>query len=156
VVATPATLVDVFATALDAVGAAPAPSSGRSLFAMAETPDADRIVFSEYHATGSREAMFMVQDRRYKYVRFITYPAQLFDREADPQDLRDVAADPAYATVVSRMEAALRAQLDPDEVDARAKRRQAEILAANGGWEVVMKRGDLPYSPPPGVPPNWS
>jgi len=156
VVATPANLVDVFATALDAVGAAPAPSSGRSLFAMAETPDADRIVFSEYHATGSREAMFMVQDRRYKYVRFITYPAQLFDREADPQELRDVAADPAYATVVSRMEAALRAQLDPDEVDARAKRRQAEILAANGGWEVVMKRGDLPYSPPPGVPPNWS
>ena len=35
-----------------------------------------------------------------------------------------------------------------------ATKRQAEILAANGGWEAVSKRGDLPYSPPPGVPPR--
>jgi choline-sulfatase len=89
-------------------------------------------------------------------VRYITYPAQLFDRQADPEELRDVAGDPAYAAVLRRMEEALRARLDPALVDARAKRRQAEILAANGGWAEVSKRGDLPYSPPPGVPPNWS
>jgi choline-sulfatase len=156
VVSTPASLVDVFATALDAVGADPQPSSGQSLFAMTDSPDADRSVFSEYHATASREGLFMVQDRRYKYVRYITYPAQLFDRQADPEELRDVAGDPAYAAVLRRMEEALRARLDPALVDARAKRRQAEILAANGGWAEVSKRGDLPYSPPPGVPPNWS
>lgn len=155
-VATPASLIDVFATVHDAVGIDPAPSSGTSLFRMIETPDADRLVFSEYHATGSREAAFMAQDKRYKYLRYVSYPAQLYDREADPEELRDVAGDPAYAPVLRRMEEALRARFDPAEVDARAKHRQAEILAANGGWDAVAKRGDLPYSPPPGVPANWS
>jgi choline-sulfatase len=50
----------------------------------------------------------------------------------------------------------LRARLDPAGIDARAKRRQAELIEANGGWAQLQKRGDLPYSPPPGVPANWS
>ncbi len=156
VVSTPASLIDVFATTLDAVGAAPLPSSGQSLFGMIDTPDAERVVFSEYHATGSREAIFMAQDRRYKYVRCVSFAPQLFDRQKDPEELRDVSTDPAYAPVLARMEAALITRLDPAEVDARAKHRQAEILAANGGWEAVLKRGDLPFSPPPGVTALWS
>jgi len=155
-VSTPVSLIDVFATTLDAVGAAPQPSSGQSLFGMIDTPDAERLVYSEYHATGSREAIFMAQDRRYKYVRCVSFAPQLFDRQSDPEELRDVAADAAYAPVLARMEAALRSRLDPAEVDARAKRRQAENLAANGGWEAVLKRGDLPFSPPPGVTALWS
>jgi choline-sulfatase len=156
VVTTPTNLVDVFATALDAVGAAPAPSSGLSLFDIANAPDQDRIVLSEYHAAGSHEAIFMLQDARYKYVRCISYPTQLFDRLNDPEELRDVAADPAYAPVIKRMEEALRTRLDPAEVDLRAKQRQAEVLAAAGGWDFAWKRGDLPFSPPPGVAASWS
>jgi choline-sulfatase len=41
---------------------------------------------------------------------------------------------------------------DPAEVDARAKRRQAELLEENGGRDVVIKRGDLGFTPPPGYP----
>ncbi|MFM8547455.1 MAG: sulfatase, partial [Betaproteobacteria bacterium] len=81
---------------------------------------------------------------------------QLYDRHNDPEELVDIAGDPAYAPVIRRMEQGLRQWLDPAEVDARAKRRQADMLAANGGWETVMRRGDLPYSPPPGVAPNWN
>jgi choline-sulfatase len=40
--------------------------------------------------------------------------------------------------------------LDPEEVDRRAKRRQAELVAANGGREAVIRRGSFAYSPPPG------
>ena len=156
VVTTPTSLADVFATALDAVGAAPAPSSGESLFNLANAPDADRMVFAEYHATASREAIFMVQDARYKYVRCVTYPAQLFDRAEDPEELRDVSGDSAYAPVIRRMEEALLARLDPVALDARVKQRQAEVLAAAGGWEFAWKRGDLPFSPPPGVAASWS
>ena len=123
---------------------------------MLDTPDAERTVFSEYHASGSSSAFFMVQDSRYKYVHCATYASQLFDRKEDPEELRDVSSEAAYGPVRKRMETALRERLDPLDVDARAKRRQAKILAANGGWEEVLKRGDLPYSPPPGVPPNWS
>ena len=47
------------------------------------------------------------------------------------------------------------ALLDPEEVDARAKRRQAALLAANGGREAVIARGDLGFSVPPGVAPMF-
>ena len=155
-VTTPASLVDVFATTLDAVGSAPAESSGTSLFGLAAAPDADRTVFAEYHAAASREGIFMVQDARYKYVHCVSYPAQLFDRHSDPEELRDISSDAAYAPVKKRMEHALRARLDPVALDARVKRRQAEVLAAAGGWDFAIKRGDLPFSPPPGVAASWS
>jgi choline-sulfatase len=35
------------------------------------------------------------------------------------------------------------------------KARQAAILAENGGREAVLARGDLPFSPPPGVRALW-
>jgi len=41
---------------------------------------------------------------------------------------------------------------DPADVDARAKKRQAELLEQNGGREAVIKRGDLGFTPPPGHP----
>jgi choline-sulfatase len=56
------------------------------------------------------------------------------------------------------MEALLLARLgrSPAAVDSAVKARQAAILAENGGREAVMARGDLPYSPPPGVRAAWS
>jgi choline-sulfatase len=54
------------------------------------------------------------------------------------------------------MEARLRAMVDPAAVDRLVKTRQATILEANGGRDAVLRRGDLPYSPPPGVRPAWS
>ena len=41
--------------------------------------------------------------------------------------------------------------LDPHDVNERAKRRQAKLLAKNGGRDAVIARGDLVFSPPPGV-----
>jgi choline-sulfatase len=40
---------------------------------------------------------------------------------------------------------------DPGEVDARARRRQSELLELHGGREAVIERGDLGFTPPPGV-----
>ena len=45
----------------------------------------------------------------------------------------------------------LRAMLDPEQVDARAKRRQAELLAQFGGREAALARGDLGFTPAPGT-----
>jgi choline-sulfatase len=157
--ATPVSLTDVFATVLDAVGCAEAPPPGSSsLFDIARGAEAGRCVVSEYHASGSREAAYMLREGRWKYVRYVTYPAQLFDLEADPEELADLAGDPAHAATLARIEAALREELgeDPAVLDAGVKARQAAILAANGGREAVLARGDLPFSPPPGVRPAWS
>jgi choline-sulfatase len=156
---TPVSLTDCYATVLDAVGRGePPPTGSHSLFDIARGAAAERGVLSEYHATGSLEAGFMLREGRWKYVRYVTYPAQLFDLAADPEELTDLAADPAHAATVARLDAALRAMLgaDPAAVDARVKARQAELLALNGGKEVVLARGDIPFSPPPGVKPAWS
>ncbi len=156
---TPVSLTDAFATVLDAVGCAEAPPAGSaSLLRIAGGAEADRAVFSEYHASGSREAALMLRKGRWKYVRYPTYPTQLFDLEGDPEELTDRAADPACAGVVAEMEALLAARLGtpPAALDAQVKARQRAILEANGGREAVLARGDLPFSPPPGVRPAWS
>jgi len=43
-----------------------------------------------------------------------------------------------------------------DPVAAAAKRRQAEQLVVHGGREAVIARGDLGFSPPPGVAADFS
>ena len=37
------------------------------------------------------------------------------------------------------------------EVDRRARKRQAELIEANGGREAVIKRGDFGFTPAPGT-----
>ena len=50
--------------------------------------------------------------------------------------------------------AALKSQLDDNSLDARAKRRQAELLARFGGRQAALARGDLNYTPAPGQAPD--
>jgi choline-sulfatase len=54
------------------------------------------------------------------------------------------------------MELELRRFCDPGEVDRRAKRRQAELLARYGGREAALARGDLNYTPAPGAAPDMN
>ncbi|MCP5368850.1 MAG: sulfatase-like hydrolase/transferase [Hyphomicrobiales bacterium] len=155
----PASHVDVYQTVLDGLGlASPAAGDGgrggrhgTSLFALAEAPETDRTVLCEYHGMGSTAGVFMCRDRRYKYVHYVDHPPQLFDLEADPDETRDLGSDPAFAPVRDRLHARLLDFCDPDEVDRRAKARQAALLQAAGGREAVIARGDLGFSPPPGI-----
>jgi len=156
----PVTHVDIYPTVLDAVAIAPNAEEraypGRSLAALATADDRDRVAFSEYHGMGSTTGVFMVRGARYKYVHYAAYPPQLFDLEADPEELVDLAADPRHRDVLADCRARLETICDPAAVDARAKRRQAELLARNGGREAVIARGDLGFSPPPGIAADFS
>ena len=73
--------------------------------------------------------------------------------EADPDELCDLAEDPAYATVLAELEAELRTLLDPEAVDARAKADQREKIEEFGGREAVLARGTFTNSPAPGETP---
>jgi choline-sulfatase len=105
---------------------------------------------------GSTTGVFMVRGARYKYVHYVAYPPQLFDLEADPEELVDLASDPNHRGVLADCRARLETICNPAAVDARAKRRQAELLALNGGREAVIARGDLGFSPPPGIAADFS
>jgi choline-sulfatase len=84
-------------------------------------------------------------------VHYAKYGPQLFDLEKDPDETTDLAEDPMQAKVLEQCRSKLYAICDPQEVDRRARKRQAEILAANGGREAVIKRGDFGFTPAPGT-----
>jgi choline-sulfatase len=155
VVDTPTSHVDVYPFILEAVGAVEqglmAGFPGVSLNALVAGVKPERNVLVEYHGMGSTTGAFMIRHQQYKYVFYVNYPPQLFDLKADPEELTDLAADPAYAEVLKECHQHLTVMCDPVEVDARVKLRQGELLAANGGRDAVIARGDLGYSPPPGA-----
>ena len=109
-------------------------------------------MLSEYHASSSRAGEYMIRHGKWKYVYFVRYPdqPQLFDLESDPEELRDLGTDKASQAVRRECHERLLKILDPEEVDRRAKRRQADLVAAHGGREAVIRRGSFAYSPPPG------
>ncbi len=144
----PVSHVEVYPTVMEGAGAAAPEAAGVSLLGKA----VDRVVLSEYHASSSRAGEYMIRYGKWKYVYFVRYPdrPQLFDLEKDPEELNDLGANPAFSTQVHFLHEKLAGLLDPLEVDARAKRRQADLVAANGGREAVIRRGSFAYSPPPG------
>jgi len=147
--------VDCYRFILDAAGIAePAGDVAEPRYSLGDLATGlrpERTVLSEYHGMGSTTGAFMIRHGRFKYVHYVDYPPQLFDLATDPEELDDLAGQRGYAGVVAQCERRLRAVCDPEEVDRRAKRRQAELLARNGGRAAVIERGDLGYSPPPGV-----
>lgn len=150
----PVSLVDIFPTVLESVGAQARPEDsvkpGISLYDYIEgNGDPDRVIFSEYHTVGTHDAIFMVRWRRYKLVYYVGDRPQLFDLEADPNELNDLAENPAYETVVETMIAKLREICDPEKVNAEAKKDQAELLEAHGGLEAAMKNRIVSCSPVP-------
>jgi choline-sulfatase len=144
----PVSHVDVYPTVMQCLGEQAPEASGVSL--LGKLPE--RSILSEYHASSSRAGEYMVRHGKWKYVYFVRYPdqPQLFDLETDPQELQDLGTDRAFHGARKECHERLLAMLDPEEIDRRAKRRQAELVAANGGREAVLRRGSFAYSPPPG------
>ena len=122
-----------------------------SLFELAAGAEPERTLLCEYHGMGSTTGAFMIREGQYKYVHYVGYPPQLFDLAADPEEEVDLGTDPAHEAIRAICEVKLRSICDPEDVNRRAKARQAEQLARHGGRAAVIERGDLGYSPPPGV-----
>ena len=152
VCATPVTLCDASAAILDAVGASEAISElglpGASLLDLANQPSQNRTVLSEFHTYGP-DAFYMLRTLRHKYVYYVGAPPQLFDLEADPEELTDLGTDPARASLRAAFEARLRAILAPELVDQQAKADQARTAEHYGGFEMLRRREKMAFTPPP-------
>ena len=146
VVECPTSLVDLAPTIMAGTGVerstAAADLPGTDLWSMAsgEVP-ADRTVFSEYHATGSTSATYMLRDRRWKYVHFVRHDPQLFDMQSDPHELTNLAALPTHRQRVAEFQRRLAAICDPDATDAAAKTDQQRRIDANGGEAAILAAG---------------
>ncbi len=141
--ATPASLVDAYQSILQGAGVADPDADalpGRSWFDLAaRADDPERIAFSEYHAARSPSASYMIRQGRHKYIHYVGYEAELFDLDADPEELNDLAGDAAHGDQLRRFEATLRAMLDPEAVDRRANAAQKALIESRGGPDAVME-----------------
>jgi choline-sulfatase len=156
----PVSLVDAFPTIIAGAGLAPHPDDrelpGASLFDIVRGVAPRRTILSEYHAAGAATGAFMIRKGPFKYVYYAGMPPQLFDLDADPQEARDLAAEPGYRGLLAQCEWELRRVVDPDAADALAKADQAARIAAFGGREAILARGSFGYSPTPGTKPVYN
>jgi len=79
------------------------PIDGTSLLELASGnavghPD---TVFGEYMAEGTFNPAFMIRRGKHKYVTCAGDPPQLYDVTADPRELKNLAGDPAHASITA-------------------------------------------------------
>jgi choline-sulfatase len=112
-----------------------------------ETP---RVGFAEFHASASRAGGFLWRDGADKLIYHVGMASQLYDLEADPIEAHDRVAEGTADGRDRDLESALRAFVDPEAVDARAKADQRAQAERHGGTEAIAKQGTIVYTPPPG------
>ncbi len=147
---TPVTLCDVSATILDAVGVRDVVLPGASLLRLANAPAEDRAALSEFHTYGP-DAFYMLRTLTHKYVHYVGAPPQLFDLDADPEELNDLGTANSAAETRATLEARLRTLVDPEAADRDAKADQAAMIDAYGGEAVLRAKSPAAFTPPPGT-----
>ncbi len=157
---TPVNLLDLYPFIMDCAGERDSSSvtpehPGGDLTRIMANTEKERSVFSEYHGMGSRTGAYMIRKGRHKLVYYVDYPAQLFDLADDPEELNDIAADLNAQPILEELKVELLKICDPVATDRAAKAKQASLLAQSGGKERVIERGDLGFSVPPGVAPQF-
>jgi len=114
-----------------------------------KTGAADRLVFSEYHAAGAVSGAFMIRKGQWKYIYYVGFEPELFDLDADPQELTNVATDVAYTSVLAELHDALFEICDPIATDQQAHQDQADLINACGGRDKALSLGASAATPPP-------
>jgi len=148
--------VDLFPTIVEAMGCGLAAEDldlpGRSLWPGINGAKEHRIVFAEFHAQSSKTGSYLLRDGSDKLIYHVDMPNQLFDLSTDPLETDDLVRAGEGGEKASALEAKLRALLDPEAVDARAKADQLAHAERHGGVDAVRERGSITYTPVPGDP----
>jgi len=151
-VSDPVNLVDWFPTVCDYMNV-PAPEGldGQSLRPLMEQGvpgDHQDFAFSEYHAHGIPNGMFMIRWRQYKYVYFCYDKPQLFDLSKDPAEdhslLETAPCDPDVMIAAEECHKRLLSVCNPYAVDARAKEFQHRMKRELGITEYNTDMGTCP------------
>ncbi len=146
---TPVSLLDVSAT-IPAHFGLDFTCDGRDLAQIAREPDdLDRAILSQYHAAGAVSGAFMLRRGRWKLNWYVGFAPELFDLVADPEELTDLASDPAYAETLAALEHEMRVLVDPEAADAQAFADQDALIEFHGGRERALTLGAPAATPPP-------
>jgi choline-sulfatase len=111
-------LVSLMATLLDLCGIdVPSGLDGPSLEPLLREPDraSDQPVFAEF-ALRSRNARYMIRRGDWKYTFWVNDMAELYNMASDPDEMNNLALDPAHKAKAEEMKAELFAWHRPQEL----------------------------------------
>ena len=126
------------------------PLEGRDLTAFLETGTSapERTVYAEYLAEAALAPILMIRRGRHKFVYSVADPPLLFDLEADPRELDNLASRPEYEGIVSGFIAEVAAKWNESDLSQQiilSQRRRRLILEAHAkGLTVCWNHDEKP------------
>ena len=107
-----------------------------------------RTIFAEYLAEAALAPIYMVRRGRYKFIYSSRDPALLFDLDADPNELRNLADEKAHAETLKAFMREVEAKWDDADITARvldSQRRRRFVKEANrNGTAPRWNHGEAP------------
>ena len=117
-------------------------TDGESLVSLAKGEDRAAPVAIEYAAEASYAPLVSLRYGKWKYNRCALDPDQLFDLEADPHELQNLADDPAHAGTLQTLRAKSEARWDLARFDADVRASQARRWVV---YEALRQGGYYPW-----------
>ena len=125
----PVSTIDVCPTLCDIAGVSMGEvepwTVGESLLPVAAGQGRQQPVRMEYCAEASYAPLVAIREGKWKYIRCALDPDQLFDLEADPHEMTNLASDPAYDEVLTKFRQDSDARWDLEKFDDEIRKSQA-------------------------------
>lgn len=143
---TPVSNIDICPTLCDLAGVSMEEvmpwTTGTSLVPMGQGVARTDPVAMEYAAEATQSPMVALRQGRWKYTNCAIDPEQLFDLDADPHELANLAEDPAHAETLEnfRIEAAGRWDLEAFDADVRKSQARRWVV-----YEALREGGYYPW-----------